>query len=129
MLSCDICKQGGKGRYVSRDFEIGDNKKKLMTVCWECLDIRPSIGKTDKQMYEHISTPLFVHAGLKPNAQDKAKLAYMKAHNMSWGDLRKEKYSKLAGHESAMPEFQKHLAKYGTKNAPETKVNKTSKAS
>ena len=62
-------------------------------------------GKTDKQAFEEIATPYWVHAGQKPNAQDKAKLKYMKEKNMTWGDLKMERDMKYAKTEGDMKDF------------------------
>lgn len=118
-MKCDNCKKKNQGRY-----RLVEVEGKLIWLCWECLEIPQAERKDDRKMFEHISTPFFVHAGMKPNAQDKAKMKYMKEHNMSWGDLRREQDAKYAKHASAFPQFQKHYEKYGNKNAPETRFSK-----
>ena len=121
-MKCDICKKKNQGRYSFREIEYKEGKKKSMWICWECLDGKPTKGRTDEQLFEHISTPFWVHAGLKPNTSEKAKLHYMKQHNMTWGDLRKERdaqYAKSPSGLKAMEEYKKH-------GAPEINFRKNS---
>lgn len=111
-LKCDQCGEKNKGRYST--FFFG---KKLATMCNECrwgIGIKGSADK-DKKTWEHISTPLWVHAGQKPNAEERAQVAYMKKHNMSWGDLRKERDAKLARSPGAMKRYQEYMNKEGKK--------------
>lgn len=118
MLSCDKCKQGNKGNYKSIWIE-----KNVETWCYDCLGLSPS-GKTDKQMFEHISTPYWQHLGLKPNAKEKAKLKYLKDHNMTWGDERRMREAGLEKKNLAYEALMKHQEKYGNRSAPDVEIKK-----
>jgi hypothetical protein len=89
-IVCDNCKQQHKGGYTTFFFE-----GKLLTLCGECrwgtTHTAPSADK-DKRTLEHISTPYWVHMGLEPKtAAEKRQVAYKKQHNLTWGEMRKER--------------------------------------
>lgn len=105
-ITCDICNKGNQGKYTTRyyDTEAG---RELKTICWECLDEKPTSGRTDSQFQEHINTPYWVHGGLKPSPQEKAAYEYKKVHNMSWTDLKKVRELGKPRYPSALKEFLK----------------------
>lgn len=119
---CSQCKTR-KTKYLGK---IMGQKAVLYKNNCDCSSGIKSFGKTEKQLWEHISTPFWQHAGQKPNKQEQAKLDYMKRHNMTWGDMRKERDAKLATNESAAKAFYEHKQKYGTGNAPEARFTKGS---
>jgi hypothetical protein len=115
---CSKCKKK-KEKYIG--MIMGTDSVMYRPQC-ACSGEYRSVGKSDKQRWEHVSTPFWVHAGLPPNEQDKAKLAYMKAHNMTWGDLRKERDAQYAKSPSGL----KAMAEYKKNGAPEIDFRKNS---
>lgn len=73
-------------------------------------DFSSSSTDKDKKMWEHISTPWWVHAGLAPKTDvEKKQVAHLKKHNMSWGDLRKERDMRLgARYTTGMQAYQEY---------------------
>lgn len=130
MIRCDNCQEGNKGRYKTFSLEVedadGNIEKKLVTWCYDCIGTPAPTGKSDKQMWEHISTPFWVHAGLSPKKKELAQMRYMKDHNLSWGDLRKARYAKVPMTNEGVKTFEQHRAKYGRRNAPDASFGKKS---
>lgn len=128
-IRCDQCRKKNKGRYKSflMEFEVeGKVNSRHVTMCYDCLDSPLPTGRTDKQMFEHISTPFWIHAGLKPKPHEAQQMKYMKSRGMSWGDLRKERYANVPKANTGVNEFQQHVDRYGRKNAPDPSFGKES---
>ena len=106
MLYCDKCKGKNKGRYRTFKVEEGPQKGEIVTWCYDCLGTSSSYGKSDHEMWEHISTPWWKIAGLPPKPQDVALEKRMKSKGMTYGDLRKLRNLK-ATHPSAVNDFLK----------------------
>lgn len=123
-LVCDNCHETGKGRYKTFWMEGRKGKKKLVTWCYECLGVSAVNNRTDDKTFEHISTPFWVHAGLKPKPREKAQLEYMKKKGMTWGDMRKARYSGMPKTNAGVKAFEKHIDKYGRRNAPDVSFKK-----
>ncbi len=119
MLKCDICKRGNRGHYVSRYVE-----DKVVTACDDCW-YGPKKGKSDDDKFEELQTPFWKMIGAKPKPEEVELDRYLKHRGMSYGDWRRERdYG--ATHPSAFPEFERHLNKHGTKNAPDPSFGKDS---
>ncbi len=129
-ITCDQCKKANQGRYKTFPYEYEDKKgkvhTKLTTMCYVCLDAPALSQRTDKQLFEHISTPYWQHMGLEPKPKEKAQLQYMKAHGMSWGDMRKARYANMPTTNQGAQTFEKHYNKYGRSNAPDAAFKKES---
>lgn len=121
---CSVCKTK-KTKYLGTIFSARSVMFKPNCYCADSYRTSSSTD-ADKKMFEHISTPIWVHAGLKPNAKDKAQLKYMKDHGMSFGDLRRQREAGLERRNDAMKALQHHESKYGRGNAPDVKFNKES---
>jgi hypothetical protein len=111
-LVCENCKQTDKGRYSTFYFE-----KRLITLCDECRwgTTKTVVGEDkDKKLWEHLSTPFWVHMGLDPKtAVEKKQVAHLKKHNMSWGDLRKERDSYYARSKGGWNQYLEYKRKGG----------------
>lgn len=83
-----------------------------------------STGKTPGQLWEHINTPYWKLMGQKAKPKDIALDKYLKDHNMTYGDYRRAREHGVATNQSAFPEFENHLNKYGTKGEPDHEVKK-----
>lgn len=94
-----------------------------MTVCYDCYYGSPKKGKSDSEKFDELQTPFWKLLGLKPKPKDLELERYLKHRGMSYGDWRRERdYG--AKHPSAMPEFERHYNKYGTRNAPDPSLRK-----
>jgi hypothetical protein len=121
MIKCDLCKQTGKGRYKTTYFE-----DRLITLCDECRygkNIKRA-AKSNDEMFNYLQTPFWKILGLKPKEREIKLDKYLKSRGMTYGDWRREREYKSAKHESAYSQFQNHVNKYGTGNAPETPFTK-----
>lgn len=125
-ITCDQCGKANQGKYKTFWYEFEEGEKQLVTLCYECLGDKLGSGRTDKQMFEHISTPFWIHAGLPPKPKEKLQMKYLKDRNMTWGDLRREKYAKMPMTNQGLKDFEEHRKKYGRGNAPDVKVKKKS---
>lgn len=123
-LKCDNCGQGNKGRYRSFDLEIEDGVTKWVTWCRDCLNGAITSTDKDKKLFEEFSIPFWKHMGLPAKPKDRAFEKYLKSRSMTYGDYRREKSFFQAKHESAVKQFEQHVNKYGTRNAPDSAFTK-----
>jgi hypothetical protein len=116
MITCDVCKQSGKGRYKS--FYIEEH---LVTMCDECrLGKRiKRNGKSMNQLFDELQTPFWKMMGAKPKPKDVVLERYLKSRGMSYGDWRRERdFKENARYQSALPQYEAHVKKYGNSGQP-----------
>lgn len=122
MITCDICKQTGKRRYRTK---LIDGQP--ITMCDDCRYGRglPKNYKSKEQIFNELQTPFWKMMGAKPKPRDIVLENYLKRRNMSYGDWRRERdFKEQAKYESALPQFEAHVKKYGTGNSPAIPFNK-----
>lgn len=124
MITCDICKGTGKGRYRTVELEVAEGKGKLVTACYECLSGKPRPGKSNRELFNELQTPFWKIMGLKPTEKDLKLEKYLKHRGIGYGDWRLEREYKQAKHESAIKQFESHYKHYGRNNAPDPSFQK-----
>jgi len=123
-IRCQRCHKTNQGRYKTFNLQIGEGKYETVTWCYPCLDAPLGSKKADKEMFDHFATPFWKLMGL-PAKPDEIKFEkYLKWRGMSYGDYKREKDAILAKNSSALPDFEAHLKKYGTKSAPDPTFDK-----
>lgn len=118
---CSTCKTK-KTKYLGI---LLSSKAVLYKPNCSCSDGFASGGMSEKKLEEHISTPYWLHMGLDLKPKEKAQLKYLKDHNMSWSDYRKA--SKLGQETTSQgrANFQEHVERYGSRNAPDAKFQRS----
>jgi hypothetical protein len=82
---------------------------------------------SQKELFDKLQTPFWKMMGAKPKEHDKQLERYLRWKGMSYGDWRRYRdYKSKASYQSVLPEFEKHLNKYGRNNAPDPHFRKTS---
>ncbi len=85
------------------------------------------IIKSDRERFNELQTPFWKLVGLKPKEKDIKLEKFLKWKGMGYGDWRRERDAKAAKYPSALPDYQKHIKKYGRDNAPPPGFGKTDK--
>lgn len=114
MITCDLCNETGKGRYKT---VLLDDKP--VTMCNDCRygkGVKRG-GKSMNQLYDDLQVPFWKLMGQKPKPKDIKLEKYLKNRGMTYGDWRRERDYKMAKHQSALPEYEAHIKKYGRNNA------------
>lgn len=124
-IKCDICNQGNKFHYVTREVDMEDGKKKSITACDECWS-GPRPDKSNEAKFNDLQVPFWKILGLQPKPEEVRLERYLKNRGMTYGDWRRERDYKQATHASAYPQFASHIKKYGRNNAPTPSFNKGS---
>lgn len=84
------------------------------------------ISLSEKALFDKLQIPFWKLMGLKPKQREIELEKKLKKRNMTYGDYRRERDYYLARQPSALPQFEKHIKKYGRKNEPNTSFQKTS---
>ncbi len=123
-MKCERCNEANKGRYKTFKLQVGEKEFKYVMWCTDCLDTPIGSGKSDKQMWEHISTPYWLHMGLDLKPKEKAQLQYLKSKGMTWGEYAKAKYTGVQNQSVGYQQFNEHYNQHGRGNAPDASFRK-----
>ncbi len=89
-------------------------------------DIGKRLAKSEKQIWDEISVPIWRLSGLKPKPKELQFEKYLKKRGMTYGDYRREQDYYQAKSQSAMGKFESHLKRYGKNSAPDPSFGKES---